>query len=591
MTPPPQSHVDADRPISAMQVLIADDNHDGADMLAALISLEIGCQVVTAYDGEQALQRTLSAPFDVLILDLKMPGMGGLEVATIVRSSAGETKPPLLLAMTGRNDLASDLAIVDARFDRAFAKPLDHATLFATLRAHWKGVSTARPAVEFRFLDALTHAARRVLPLLTANHQQLAFDGEGPELVLCGDELALKSDFYRLMCGALDLMGSGIVMVAARSVATETGTQLLTVNVAGSARLDAPAHRAENLHRLGLAVGAGESAQPDIRPDTIPDTSPDTRGFTRASGVFPNSGGAVSYASHASEGVLLRFELGVSPVERQPPPNADGARAWIVDARSIEPAVLERRLQRMGWRVSRFASLVDLAGHTSALPVDSCPALLLVRDDPLVLRSALAAVRSRMPDHTPCLLLVSPGAKALGDPGALPGWDVHVEPLSPGDLAQATLRARDADFATDGPATISHSLQGRPKVLVVDDIEINRILACAMLQVLGYEVAAVADGLDAIAHCKRTPPDVVLMDVNMPVLNGIDASRRIVELQKAGQVAPFAIVVATADDSPETAAHCLEAGIGGYLCKPLRLEVMRDELRRVGVPAAAHDNR
>ena len=575
MTTPPPGEIVPERPIANMQVLIADDNRDGADALMALIRLEIGCQVVTAYDGEKALELSLSAPFDVLLLDLRMPGLSGLEVASIARSRAGLIKPPLLLAMTGRSDLADELAVVDARFDRAFAKPLDHDTLFATLRAHWEGVGTARAAVEFRVLDTLTQAARQVLPLLTANRQQLSFDGEGPELVLCADELAFKSDFYRLMCGALDLMGPGIVIVAARSVADESGRQALTVNVAGSGRLEASSGRAEALQRLGLAVDAVAAAQAD------------TSSFVQARGVFANSGGAVSFVSHPSEGVLLRFELIVSPVEREPPPRADGARAWIVDARSIEPAVLERRLQRLGWRVLRFASLADASRHVHACAVDDFPELLLMRDDPQTLRSALAAVRGQMPDRTRCLLLVSAGSTALSDPGAMARWDVRVEPLSPGDLAQASLLALDAESAQGGPATVSHSLPGRRKVLVVDDIEINRILACAMLQVLGYEVAAVADGLDAIEHCKHMPPDVVLMDVNMPVLGGIDASRRIVELQKTGQVAPFAIVVASADDSPETVARCFEAGVSGYLCKPLLLEVMRDELRRVGVAAAA----
>jgi len=576
MTTPLQSDLVVERPLANMQVLIADDNRDGADVLTALLQLEVGCHVVTAYDGAQALELALSSHFDVLILDLQMPGLSGLEVARIARSRAGVINPPLLLAMTGRSDLADELATVDECFDRAFAKPLDHATLFATLRAHWHGVGTARATVEFRVLETLTQAARKVLPLLAANHQPLSFDGEGPELVLCGDELALQSDFYRLMCGALDLMGNGIVMVAARSVAAESGAQTLTVNVAGSVRLEAPSRRAVVLHRLGLDAGTGAATQPDAS------------GFVQARGVFPNSGGVVSFASHPSEGVLLRFELSVSPVEREPPPSADGARAWIVDGRSIEPAVLQRRLQRLGWRVSRFASLADASGHVDASKVEDCPELLLIRDDPLTLRSALVAVRSRMPDRTRCLLLVSVGAPALSDPGALARLDVCVEPLSPGDLAQASLLALDAEFTRGGPATVSHSLLGRRKVLVVDDNEINRILACAMLQALGYEVADVADGLDAIEHCKHMPPDVVLMDVNMPVLNGIDASRRIVELQKSGRVAPFAIIVASADDSPETVARCFDAGVSGYLCKPLRLDVMRDELRRVGVPAGAH---
>jgi len=580
MSTAPQNHVLADRHIATMQVLIADDNRNGADVLAALIHLELGCQVVTAYDGEQALEMALSASYDVLLLDLKMPGLSGLEVAhrARARARAGDTKPPLMLAMTGRSDLVSELADVDVSFDRAFAKPMDHATLFATMRAHWQGTSTARAAVEFRFLDTLTRAAREVLPLMTARGQQLSFDGEGPELVLRGDEVALHSAFYRLMCGAVDLIGNGLVMVVARSLAQEDGPQALTVNVAGSGRLEAPSRSAEVLQRLGLVIDATAATQRDAN------------GFVHASGVCPNSGGKVSFASHPNEGVLLRLELSVHPVERELPPRAEGARAWIVDARSIEPAVLERRLQRLGWRVWRFASVVDVSMHVNASTVDNCPELLLLGDDPRNLRSALAALRSRMPDRTRCLLLVGAGSEALGEPGEMPRWDLRVEPLSPSDLAQASLLALDAELANAGPATVSHSLSGRRKVLVVDDNEVNRIVACGLLQVLGYEVAAVADGLDAIEHCKQMPPDVVLMDVNMPVLGGIDASRRIVELQKAGRVAPFAIVAATADDNPETMARCFEAGASGYLCKPLRLEVIRDELRRVGVPAAADYN-
>lgn len=567
----------SDRPIADMQVLIADDNRDGADSLAALVLLELGCHVVTAYDGESALE-LLSAHCDVLILDLQMPGLSGLEVASRARARAGDVKRPLLLAMTGRSDLVSELADVDKRFDRAFAKPMDHATLFATLRAHWHGASAARTAVEFRFLDTLTRAARQALPLMTAKRQQLSFDGEGPELVLCGDEVALHSAFYRLMCGAVDLMGDGIVMVAARSVEEESGTQSLTVNVAGSGRLETPSLSAEVLQRLGLAS------------DGVAATQRDASGLVQARGVCPNSGGEVRFFSHPSEGILLRLELNVRPVERESPGRAEGARAWIVDGRRIESAVLERRLQRLGWRVWRFASSSDALTHANAATINDCPELLLIRDDPLTMQAALEALRSRMPDRTRCLLLVGAGAAALSEPGTMSLWDLRVEPMSPGDLAQASLLAVDGEAAKAGPTTVSHSMRGRRKVLVVDDNEVNRIVACGLLQVLGYEVAAVADGLDAIEHCKHMPPDVVLMDVNMPVLGGIDASRRIVELQKTGRVAPFAIVVATADDAPETVTRCLEAGVNGYLRKPLRLEVMRAELRRVGVPAATDYN-
>ena len=564
------------RPISEMRVLIADDNADGADVLSALIFLEFGCQVATAYDGKQALALAMASPRDVLLLDLHMPGYSGLEVARRARSIEGDRHEPLLLAITGRTDLESDLAVVDARFDRAFAKPIDHATLFATMRSHWEGARPTRPLAQFKLFETLTQAAREVGPLLTANRQQLSFDADGPELVVHGDEAALHSAFYRLLCGALDLVDGGIVLLSAHSVAERNGTHAVTVNVAGSVKADVPSGGAEVLQRLGLTS------------DGVAGRAP--AGGVMARGACPNCGGEVSYVFQPREGVLLRLELSVQTVDTETSPRADGARVWIVDSRNIESAVLERRFQRLGWHVWRFPSVTDALSQADAAAFEDLPAMLLVRDDSRMARSAVSALRSRMPDRTHCVLLVGTGATEPVGFEAETRWERHIEPLSPGDLAWASLHAVDAESVGSAPLTISHTLRARRKVLVVDDNEINRIVASGLLEALGYEVACVNDGLDAIEYCKRMPPDVVLMDVNMPVLGGIDASRRIVELQKTGAVAPFAIVVATADDSPETEARCMAAGVTGYLCKPLRLEALRDELRRVGVNERATRN-
>ena len=584
--------MNAARPIADMQVLIADDDRDGADVLAELIRIELGCKVVVAYDGATALELVLSQHHDVLILDLQMPGQNGLDIARYARSTAseGRIEPPLLLAMTGRKDLVRDLTMLDVRFDRAFAKPVDFPTLVATLRTRWQGGSTAQAQaqaqlpVEFRLFDTLTQAARRALPMMTARGQQLSFDAEGPELVVQGDEVAMLSAFYRLMCAAHDLIGSGIVLVLARSAADESGAQTLTVNIAGSGQLQTPSRMAEVLQRLAVAHDAAGAIQPDFS------------GLVRARGACPNSGGELSFLSYPSDGVLLRLELRVHPTRLETPPQVDRARAWIVDPRHVEPAVLQRRLQRLGWRVQRFASVTEASTHVNALNAEDRPELLLVHEDAQTLPSsqsasaARSALRSQMPDRTRCLLLIEAGAAAPKETDAMPRWNLRVEPLSPGEiseLARSTLATPDAHGARADHAADSHSLGGRRNVLVVDDNEVNRIVACGMLQVLGYEAAAVADGLDAIEHCKLMPPDAVLMDVDMPVLGGVDASRHIVELQKSGRMAPFAIIAATADSTHQTRTRCYEAGVSGYLTKPLLLQAMREELRRVGVPAAA----
>ena len=559
------------RPVALMKVLVADDNKDSADSLAQLIQMELGCEVVTAYDGEQALALATATPYDVLILDLKMPQLSGLEVAIAFRDGVQSEKLPLLLAMTGRSDLVDELALVDACFDRAFAKPVDHATLYQTLRAHWQGIVRVRAPVRFKAFEILAQAARKVQPLMDAARHAMSFDCQGPELVLHGDDLALHSAFYRLMCGALDLMGDGVIMIVATSSLDKNGGAELTVTIAGSDVPDSSPRQAETLRRLGLMV------------DVMASASLNAAGLVSAQGACPNSGGSVSYASHPSEGVLLRLGLNVQLVDSEPQPTVDGARVWIVDGHGIEAAVLERRLQRVGWRVWRFASPSEAMAAFEGSSVSGHPALVLVRDQPLTSRSVLAALRAQAPARTRCLLLVGAGADVLGDPDSRFGWELQVEPLSPDDLAQASLLAQDADASTFGSATVSHGMLGRRKVLVVDDNEVNRIVACGLFQVLGYEVAAVADGLDAIEYCKQTPPDLVLMDVDMPVLGGIDASRHLIELQKHGRVPPFAIVVATANDSSTTMKRCFDAGVSGYICKPLRLEVMRAELRRVGL--------
>ena len=588
----------AERAITNMLILIADDDRDSTDTLADLIQLEFGCRVVTAYNGEDALTLALAGRPDVLILDLKMPGLPGLEVAAEVTYHSNFPARPLILAVTGRNDLARDLAAIDVRFDRAFAKPLDHATLFATLRAHMRGDTALKPAVDYRFFDTFTQAARDAMPLLAARRQQLSFDSEGSELTLRGDETGTRSALYRLMCGALELMGSGFVMFTAKADAgagAGARRHTLTVNLAGSGRLESPEHMAGVLKRLGLTADA---AAPEPTG---------ARAVVQAFGLCPNTGGRVTFTCQTGQNILLRLTLDVQPIESAPPPFANGATAWLIDRREIAPAVLERRLQRLGWCVRRFASVTEACRHLSAPGTENEPDLLLVSDEPPGTRSSVLALRHRVPARTRCVLLVGAGPSMPRQRSGAESYDIHTEPLSPADLAQATRLAADPaiEVATDLAASLAthpandgaspqpalpdgrlwHGLQGRRKVLIVDDHEINRIVATGLLRALGYEVASVADGLDAIEYCKQSPPDAVLMDVNMRVLDGIDATRRMLELQRLGRMAPFAIVAATADDTPQTRARCFDAGMRGYLCKPLCLEVMRDELRHVGVPA------
>ena len=120
----------------------------------------------------------------------------------------------------------------------------------------------------------------------------------------------------------------------------------------------------------------------------------------------------------------------------------------------------------------------------------------------------------------------------------------------------------------------------RVRVLVVDDHQMLREALVGLLELAGFQVVgAVADGADATVLATELEPDVVLMDLSMPVLNGLDATRLIKDGRPATQV-----VVLSAFESPELERQAREAGASAYLDKG----TMARRLHRVLLAAAVH---
>jgi CheY-like chemotaxis protein len=112
-------------------------------------------------------------------------------------------------------------------------------------------------------------------------------------------------------------------------------------------------------------------------------------------------------------------------------------------------------------------------------------------------------------------------------------------------------------------------------VLVVDDHEVNRIVAVTLLQQLGCKVESVDCGQDAVDAVRAGAYDVIFMDFHMPSMDGIQATEAIRSL--VGDRASTPIVAVTADVSYETKQKCLAAGMDAYITKPIR----KEELIRV----------
>jgi CheY-like chemotaxis protein len=115
------------------------------------------------------------------------------------------------------------------------------------------------------------------------------------------------------------------------------------------------------------------------------------------------------------------------------------------------------------------------------------------------------------------------------------------------------------------------------KVLVVDDDPANRQLLSDMLTPLGFDIREAGDGQAALTHATAWRPDVILMDMRMPVMDGFEATRRI----RATEALPNVVILAvSASVFDHNRRQCLEAGADSFLRKPCRLEELTDLLRK-----------
>ncbi|MDR6772736.1 response regulator [Azospirillum sp. BE72] len=132
---------------------------------------------------------------------------------------------------------------------------------------------------------------------------------------------------------------------------------------------------------------------------------------------------------------------------------------------------------------------------------------------------------------------------------------------------------------TPGPAA---SAPGSLRILVAEDVEMNRLLAVTLLKQAGHSVAAVEDGAQAVAAAAavdgREPFDAILMDVNMPVMDGLEATRAIRAMP--GPAGRVAIVALTANTFPDDIARCYEAGMDCHVPKPIDRVLLLTEIAR-----------
>ena len=274
-------------------------------------------------------------------------------------------------------------------------------------------------------------------------------------------------------------------------------------------------------------------------------------------------------------------------------PNLAGQSIMLISAQSIEASLVARRLQRWGGQTC-FVSDTDIA--MALLPERTWLAILVDRalGDEVVQAIGEAA----RPYATQRILMFTPSTRRELKPSS--AFTAYlVKPLRSASLAARLATASEVaapglvdDCLIEAEAEASTAKPaGSLSVLVAEDNEINALLIRSLLTRLGHQTVIATNGTETIeswlaARSAGTPYDLVLMDVQMPELDGIEAAKRIrgCEAGEPGRRTP--ILALTANTLIEDRYACFEAGMDGFLIKPLDHEKLAEAL--AGLTAARH---
>ncbi|HYP18189.1 MAG TPA: response regulator, partial [Opitutus sp.] len=290
-----------------------------------------------------------------------------------------------------------------------------------------------------------------------------------------------------------------------------------------------------------------------------------------------------------------------NPVETVVPlPTLQGHYALIVDDNATNRTLLERLCASWNLRQSAVDSVAAALAQLRTAAAAGAPFDLVITDHHMPDRDGLDLARAINADASlprPALVLLTSRGERL--PQA--ELDEHkfaaceLKPIHAKSLHKTLARVLASSRLAHAPAaptsvTPTASAAKEATILIAEDNPVNQKVTLLQLRNLGYSADVVTNGIEAIGALRRKRYALVLMDAQMPEMDGVEATRRIRAAQNArepGFCSPLYIVAMTANAMSGDREACLAAGMDDYLSKPVKPADLRDVLNRYLNPANA----
>ena len=310
-------------------------------------------------------------------------------------------------------------------------------------------------------------------------------------------------------------------------------------------------------------------------------------------------GGRMWAESVPGQGSTFHFTINLHTVPNSQPPSYAGClprlanrKILILDDNGTSRLALFELCQRWGMlptAVENVAQAMELLRHRVVFDLALVDLHLPGMDD-----FAVAAEIQKFPvaSTLPIVLMTPPGKVTSPAPDGRRLFSyVCNKPVKPSQLSAALENALNKPLSAAPPAVPQKTDQPLAtrlplRILVVDDNVINQKVSVRLLQQLGYQPTVAGNGREALEALDQKGFDFIFMDVMMPEIDGLEATRQIRERQLSGQHPNYAgrvvIVAMTAHAMQSDRENCLAAGMDDYLAKPVRPKDVRDMIEKWG---------
>jgi two-component system sensor histidine kinase/response regulator len=411
---------------------------------------------------------------------------------------------------------------------------------------------------------------------------------EVPDLVV-GDPVRLRQVILNLVGNAIKFTDAGEVELRIETVAQTEDAVTLRCDVRDTG-IGIPAEKHRQIFEAFAQADSSTTRQ----------YGGTGLGLTISSRLVELMGGSISVDSDVGRGSTFTFtmRLGLQPDDairtvRQDAARLKGTRALIVDDNATNRRLLEVWLAK--WGLLPVSVDNGMAAHTeleraagSATPyglalLDGCM--------PMMDGFELAHAIRRSPELNRMALVMLTSSGASHDPQRCRALNINeflLKPVSGTDLLDAIVSATDptmiaAPSPAESPAARLVPGPTRLRILVAEDHPVNQKYVLRVLEKLGHAVALAGDGTEVLSMLKESRFDAVLMDVQMPIMSGFEATAAI-RTREALDGGHLHIIAMTANAMQGDREACLAAGMDDYVSKPIQVSSLIDALNRI----AAH---